>query len=524
MTIAKPEQVDPAARTRAAITGLIGTGGELPPDLTGRSVAITCQHPDNANAQIALLTAANLCLRFDPVIDVLHIVVPDGPLLTQYPGTQASTIHQALDDLAEWIDRDVELLHSDPGDGDADATLALGKTHRDLPAPDVGIGSDGWTVHLAGDRAIDDFGEQVNPIGASYAACLGVAELFKALARTWGLENPGFNVAPVEDLAFSTYDYTVGDEVTKNPDLPETLDLAGTSVIGTGAGGGALVLTLALLPDLRGHLGLVDSDEVTATNLNRYLWAGSGHAGEPKVSTLQDLLSRWHPQLDVTAVPAPFEAVSDGNYDVPMELVTSTVHTAEARREIQWELPGRVLDAGVNERGDLVVARIRFGDSECLGCKYPPGERGKERELEALAERIGLGFDEIRRLHRNNGAFDENQVARILSKVDEDPEVAPPDVGQRFSDWFQQHCGHLQLETDGEPVPIPFLPVAAGILLAGEVVKDRAELGGSLSDRFLHNIFSSPRSLLHRGTKPAKGCVICDEDARERHQEKWGPD
>lgn len=523
MKIAEPAQMDAAARTRAAIRGLISSEDELlPPGLTGRSVAITSNQTSNANAQIALLTAVNLSLRIDPVIDALYIGIPDGPLVTRYPGTEASTIHQALENMADWIDCDVDLFLCDPGAGDAKATLALGRTQRDTSAPEVAIASNGWTVNLAAGRADDNFGEQLNPVGASYAACLGIAEMFKVLTRSSGVENPGFNISPVEALTFSAYDYTVGNEITKNPDLPETLDLTGTSVIGTGAGGGALTLTLALLPELVGRLGLVDSDEVTITNLNRYLWVGAGDTGRPKVSTLKDLLDRWHPQLDVTPVPEPFESVSNGDHDIPMELVASTVHTAEARQEIQWELPGTVLDAGVNDRGDYVTARIRFGESECLGCKYPPGRSGRRRELNALADRIGLDRTEVQRLNQNNGTFTRGQVNTVQQAASRDPDLIPPTVGERFSDWYHRHCGHLEIEGGGEPVPIPFLPVAAGVLLAGEVIKDRMGLRGKLSDRFLHNIFCRPKSILHRETIPAPDCVICGEDSREIHREKWG--
>lgn len=70
--------------------------------------------------------------------------------------------------------------------------------------------------------------------------------------------------------------------------------------------------------------------------------------------------------------------------------------------------------------------------------------------------------------------------------------------------------------------PVPFLPVTAGVLLAGEVIKKRHFPEAQVDNRFTHNLLGVPVEGMHGFTNPHPDCGICgDPDAVDRYEEKW---
>ena len=52
-----------------------------------------------------------------------------------------------------------------------------------------------------------------------------------------------------------------------------------------------------------------------------------------------------------------------------------------------------------------------------------------------------------------------------------DSQFDTPTTGQRYGDWEAAQCGRLALPDVDDEIPVPFAPVMAGVLLAGEVIK-----------------------------------------------------
>jgi hypothetical protein len=91
-----------------------------------------------------------------------------------------------------------------------------------------------------------------------------------------------------------------------------------------------------------------------------------------------------------------------------------------------------------------------------------------------ISKLLGLDRDLCRREIRNHEPFTEVEASSIATLIkDNGYEFATPRPGQRFNGWEQQQCGKLKLSEADDEVPIPFAPVMAGVLLAGEVVKER---------------------------------------------------
>ena len=84
--------------------------------------------------------------------------------------------------------------------------------------------------------------------------------------------------------------------------------LADTRVIVVGTGGVGSWCAEALIRTGVGHLTLVDSDRVCASNVNRQLMATSATIGEPKVTALARRLREINPAADIAAVDGIYSA------------------------------------------------------------------------------------------------------------------------------------------------------------------------------------------------------------------------
>lgn len=510
-------------RTETALASLVdGRPDEGIAAVSDRRVTVNAAEPANENCQHALFTAVNLLARLHPVVGEVAVALPrDADREVHVPGVDAGTVCEAVAELDALIDSPVTVRRS-RGPDEADATLHLGAGPADAT---VSVGSDGWLVHVATDGTPTPFSGQVNPVGSYAATCMGVAEVFKVMLReSVGAENVRGRVTSVGSVTFSTYDYTVDRADPANPELPGVVNLHNLNVVGVGAGGGALVRTLSALDTVEGTIRLVDSDEVSASNLNRYIWAYQRDVGSMKAEVGKRVMVDAHPALtfSVQSHAEPYIRFSDRVDADALELVVSAVDTVRARKQIQWDFPETVLDAATNQQGDYVVLRVAFGEGQCLACKHQGRQDGVTREMSVLSEQIGLDTETLVEMNTNNAAFTPEQVDQVAEYIDGDADITVPEPGERFSDWFRLHCGHIDLGGANMEVPVPFLPVTAGVLLAGEVIKQRHFSEAVVDNRFTHNMLGVPVEGMHRFTNPHPDCEVCgDSDAVERYEEKW---
>jgi hypothetical protein len=291
-------------------------------------------------------------------------------------------------------------------------------------------------------------------------------------------------------------------------------------VAGVGSGGSATLVTLAAVPGLAGPFALVDPDEIIRRNLQRYTFAVARHAidGAKKVQIGAQLLGISEDDKSALVVDGEYGQYSETLRERGfLDLVVGTVHTGTARRQIQKDLARALIDAAVTENGEAVIRRVFFGESACMGCFYPFESIYKESKV--LAQLIGLSVEEVEELARSNGKFTQAQVERISKKVGK-----PPEVGARWGDW-RQRCSKLPafVEAASTEVPAAHVTAAAGVLLAGEVVKDRFFPDAVLRSYFVLDTLGRFSPAYPYVRQPSRTCDICgDADAREVYRRRYG--
>jgi hypothetical protein len=292
-----------------------------------------------------------------------------------------------------------------------DIEEATGSTAADLLVGDVqaesqssvGISACRWQVYLTdGHGAPDLWDEDPNILGGAFAACIGVAAVFRRVFSDLGMD------ATVSARSLSLLDY--GPPGLKNPSWGEPV-LPSTHLVGVGAIGNASVWAFQRLP-LRGQLHLVDGEQVVLSNLQRYVLTDTGHVGWPRVDVAKGgFVSSG---LGVTTHPCSLEDVLAEPRDAAgIDHVLVAVDSAETRVAAQTVLPRSIWNAWTGDDAVGVSIHRRFGsDQPCLACMYL--DRGlRESELALLCRSVGLGAQEIVNLLTLNTGLTTEQISRI---------------------------------------------------------------------------------------------------------------
>ena len=335
--------------------------------------------------------------------------------------------------------------------------------------------SQGWNA-LVSTRAVANPASTNNPFGAAAAACLAVANVFRAVMLPHGEETLD------DSLVFSLRDRsTTRDKAAGNL---ETQTLSRRDVlVGVGAVGSAAAWCLARAP-LEGEFTVVDPERVDLGNLQRYVIAQESDEGSPKVA----LATRELSQLRVVSYETNWAGLVAAE-GWSWNRVVAAVDTANARREIQSSLPRWVANAWT-QPGDLGLSEHRrFGNGACLRCLYLPA-RPVPSEDEMVASALGLDINVhgvmIRRLLYTGEQPAEDFLLAVAEALHVDFErVAPFAEGTVRDLYVQGVCGGavLPVEEVGVPVPDVHVPVAhqsalAGVMLAAALVRGDAPANG----------------------------------------------
>ena len=139
--------------------------------------------------------------------------------------------------------------------------------------------------------------------------------------------------------------------------------LAKTRVIVVGTGGVGSWCAEALARTAVGHLTLVDSDRVCASNVNRQLMATSATIGEPKVAALARRLREINPAADIRAVDGVYSADTASTFkleefDYVIDAIDSVADKAQLIRHA-LSLPSVTLFSSMGAARRLDPFRIR---------------------------------------------------------------------------------------------------------------------------------------------------------------------
>jgi hypothetical protein len=437
-------------------------------ELLGREIvalALDSWAAESREGQITTTLAIDLLARFYPRI----AVIPLGE------GAALSACVAELEEYAKAINPSIELSVAAPT-----RALVIGRTPLRIGiATLIYVGSDGWRLRLSRTRPTSS-GTTGNPFGAGAAACLGLANVFRAVM------GPYLPSARLDhDLDLSVVDW--GQPHTKDspPDMDAVeIDLAETLLGGVGAIGNSVVWALARVPRLRGLIRLIDPEVIELSNLQRYVLAFQDSIGHEKVELAAAELRWHHPALEVTTHSRRWGAYLSERGDWHIPRVATAFDSVADRVAAQASLPHVVLNAWT-QRGDLGVSRHpSFGEQPCLACLYAPKLGGKSEAERVAAD---LGFDgaprEIRHLLYSGESVTEAFIRSVAENLDL---TAPAELELLLRltcrPLRQFHaetiCGGVMLKLGVRPgarpaeVPIAFQSVLAGLMLAAEIVLD----------------------------------------------------
>jgi hypothetical protein len=254
--------------------------------------------------------------------------------------------------------------------------------------------------------------------------------------------------------------------------LDRELDITGGVLVGAGAVGHGFLRALRHLP-VRGTLPVVDPKSVGAGNLNRCTYLRPGDVGHDKAGVLANRAQPDFPELSLTPFVEEFRIYCKRHGPPPTAIVT--VDSRRARRSIQSELPGRVIDASTTDVRAVVVHSHRQPTAHaCLSCIYRhvPEENLRER---AIANGLGIDLEMVKQ------GFISDVAAAAIAAAHYAIE-SETIVGMAYDSLFKQLCAAQTLLTpDSRQVLAPFAFVSslAGALLVIELLRSDARIEAS---------------------------------------------
>lgn len=441
-------------------------------------------------------------------------------------GGASKSVATRLETLALAINPEIDVASS----GKATVSLVFGETALPKGPATIYAGSDGWLAKVAttGPQGV---GSSDVPFGAGGAACLGAANVFRAVFAS-ALRGGRLD----EEAVLSLFDFSTGASATQGP-LELTVDLGNTPIVGLGAIGNGLVWALARAPGLTGAPHLVDHEQIDLTNLQRYVLATQADVGRVKVEVSRGALVA---SASAGLAPVPFVARWDeylagrGHPTIPR--VVTALDTAADRITVQASLPGRILNAWT-QTGDLGVSRHGFlGEEACLACFYLPA--GKiPNEDEVIAEALGLPAEQpvlldLRERLVNGRAVGESFVREAAARLKVAAEPLLKFAGEPLRQFYTKAvCGGQLLETSAArpavEAPLAFQSALAGVMLAAELVVDAGALRTAPTTKTIVDV-TRPlgRRLGVRVLKPAAvaptRCICQDRDFIAAFEAKFG--
>lgn len=236
-------------------------------------------------------------------------------------------------------------------------------------------------------------------------------------------------------------------ELLLGEDAMNRLEEARVAVFGIGGVGGYTVE--ALVRSGIGAVDLIDDDKVSLTNLNRQIIATHKTIGEYKVDVMRERILDINPACRVVThkcfyLPETKQQFDFSQYDYVVDAVDTVTAKLQLVQEAQeYNVPvissmgaGNKLDASAFEVADI------YETSVC------PLAKVMRRELRKR------GIEHLKVVYSREEA---KQPQKDIGKADED-------------------AGHSGVQRRAVPGSVAFVPSVAGLMIAGEVIKDLTAL------------------------------------------------
>lgn len=385
------------------------------------------------------------------------------------------------------------------------------------------LGSDNWIAGVSRNAPVGS-GESANAFGAGAAACIGAANVFRAVFA----EEVGEDVLD-DELRLSVLDLLPATAKSPNPPLADVV-LHDVHLTGAGAIGNGTLWALSRLP-CRGTLHIVDPEKVTDSNLQRYVMLVDGDQDKEKASLSAGWLSA-NEQLEVTPHTSDWATHVAAVPEYKVETVLSAVDSAEARIQIQASLP-RVVFNGWTQKGEAGVSRHRdfLGPMACLACLYvPTGISENEDELVRRALKLPEDrptLEQVRRRLQHSVPTEAAFLQQIATAAGVPYEKLAPFENRPLRDLYVEAvCGGQVMEFHEAAlkaraeVPMGFQSVFSGLLLAAELARPEPFAATVTQVDLMASFPERPSRLRSKTIAPP--CLCADKDFRLVYGQKYG--
>ena len=418
-----------------------------------------------------------------------------------------------LAELARLINPEIEI-----GTGRPDILLAIGE---DAPADATRViyaGSEGWLARLS-TAAPMAAGESSNPFGAGTAACLAVANVFRAVFLDGESQLDC-------DTQLSALDFATGPNAKSGAEELDRVDIGEAVLVGAGAIGHGAVWAFERAP-CHGRLHVVDNERLELSNLQRYVLAT--RQDEHRLKT--ELAEEHAGAIELTGHPTQWESFcAESGYQ--WERVLVALDSARGRRAVQASLPMWIANAWT-QPGDLGVSTHPWTETgACLSCLYLP-QRSSDGEDTIIAQALGLADMqmEVRRLLHTGQPVPRALLTTIEKQLELPAGAADAFDGRTLRElYIEGLCGGTlvsldQLERPRQEVHVPIAhqSALAGVLLAGRLVAERLGLVPDQTTVTRINVMHTlGEDLAQPMQKDPRGICICQDPVyRAAYEGKW---
>jgi hypothetical protein len=447
-----------------------------------------------------------------------------------------------------------------------DATVVLAVGSATIPPAKQGwyVDNRGWTAYLSREAANAAPRLHPNPVGASYAAALGVQQVFNFAFKD------AFPRAETVEKTW-THDLVTFEENREpnyEPKLPPALALDDVAIIGLGSIGQAFVDILARLPALGGEAWLIDHESTDEGNESRYVLSFPSNRGSTKVGISRDRLKAKSPllrvvmniplRLQVTTPVVPmdeipgqllpytpetsaplfqqiplldYQAIRKISRPTPFHIAVSCVDSEQTRRDIQMGLHKTVLnawtDTATNRMNYAVGRHFITGHKSCLACVHDPGRLAQELDDAQFAARVlGIGEAEARaRIANSDQPFTPDDVAELAKKRPLTPDQIQQLTGKTLQEIVHDPaCGLARIPgNDREPAAqVPHVPVLAACHLATQLILEILGDGRRVENLAILDALTLPnRHGREAARTKAPGCLCQDPAVQAEYRDLW---
>lgn len=434
---------------------------------------------------------------------------------------------QNFEKLALEINRSIEIV----SDADKEDVLILaGLTNKPIN-PSVQtfyFGSDNW-ISKYSLKEQQSFNTTTNPFGCGIAACIVISNVFRSFFSEF-MEYKELDI----DFQLSTYSYNTKDNPTFDKIVFKDVVIAGIGAIGNG-----VVWSLSKISNLQGKLALVDGEEISKSNLQRYVLFTEANENKDKVKIAKNFFHQTN--LKVTPFKGEWKDYVKKRENWNIDCVAVSIDNEKGRIGVQSSLPHIIFNAFTEAESIGISKHLDFVNEPCLACYYIPNSKRKNR-TEEVAENCGISdkVDLIKDYYNYNANVDDVLVNKNLSLLQEISIAKNISIeklniynGKKIDEFYSDYiCGGTVLklnktnnEINDVDAPLAFQSAIAGLLLASEVVKYHMQLKQKQCNRldFYHlSPITDLNPYLRDINKNATGNCLCnDEYYTDRYKEKW---